>query len=246
MKNKKRLSLSDIDKKLDRLIGLEKKELFEESKLERNEKIFMKEEEEVINQIEKLEHTERNIRKEIGQHPLKKLSYKDAGKSMVGAFVGLLSHFAVLEGVKFAEEITLRRATFLYFVSLLIAIIVFYYTGFRSIKDVKILETKVEKVTQEHRTPWLKQWTLHSVEVSEQRVEEISNNISKSLDTKHQGSWYADFKDSSHHYIIFPSKVFFIDRTSEEQYKEASKYGISLGIPEYQVDFAPNVKKWKR
>ena len=139
MKNKKRLSLSDIDKKLDRLIGLEKKELFEESKLERNEKIFTKKEEEVINQIEKLEHTERNIRKEIGQHPLKKLSYKDAGKSMVGAFVGLLSHFAVLEGVKFAEEITLRRATFLYFVSLLIAIIVFYYTGFRSIKDVKIL-----------------------------------------------------------------------------------------------------------
>jgi len=114
------------------------------------------------------------------------------------------------------------------------------------LNKVKILSTRVEQVTEKHKTPWLKQWTLHSVEVSEQRVEEISNNISKSLDTKHQGSWYADFKDSSHHYIIFPSKVFFIDRTSEEQYKEASKYGISLGIPEYQVDFAPNVKKWKR
>ena len=27
---------------------------------------------------------------------------------------------------------------------------------------------------------------------------------------------------------------------------EAKKYGISLGIPEYQVDFHPEIKEWKR
>ena len=33
------------------------------------------------------------------------------------------------------------------------------------LKDVKILETKVEEVVEEHKTPWIKQWTLHTVEI---------------------------------------------------------------------------------
>lgn len=33
------------------------------------------------------------------------------------------------------------------------------------LKDVKILETKVEKVVEEHKTPWIKQWTLHTVAI---------------------------------------------------------------------------------
>jgi hypothetical protein len=37
-----------------------------------------------------------------------------------------------------------------------------------------------------------------------------------------------------------------IDRKSKEQYDEAKRYGISLGIPEYQVDFAPDDKIWER
>jgi len=114
------------------------------------------------------------------------------------------------------------------------------------LKQLKIVSTRVEKVIEKHRTPWLKQWTLHFVEVAEKQAEEVAKEISKSLDTKHQGSWYTDFKNETHHYIIFPNKIFFIDRKSEDQYNEASKYGISLGIPEYQVDFAPNVKKWER
>ncbi len=114
------------------------------------------------------------------------------------------------------------------------------------IKKVKILSTRVEKVVEKHRTPWLKQWTLHLVEVPESQAAEVAGEISKSIDTKHKSSWYADFKNDTHHYIIFPNKVFFIDRQSKKQYNEASKYGISLGIPDYQVDFSTNVKKWKR
>ena len=48
------------------------------------------------------------------------------------------------------------------------------------------------------------------------------------------------------YYIIFRDKVFYIDRKSKEQYDEAKRYGISLGIPEYQVDFAPDDKIWER
>jgi hypothetical protein len=47
-------------------------------------------------------------------------------------------------------------------------------------------------------------------------------------------------------FIIFKNKVFKIDRTSKEEYDKAKEYGISLGIPSYQVDFHPEVKEWKR
>ena len=102
-------------------------------------------------------------------------------------------------------------------------------------KDVKILSTKVEKVTEEHETPWLSQWTLHTVEITENEAREIAEKISKLLDPNHGGSWYADFKNDTHHYIIFRDKVFYIDRKSKEQYDEAEHYGISLGIPERQL-----------
>jgi uncharacterized protein (UPF0147 family) len=114
------------------------------------------------------------------------------------------------------------------------------------LKNVRVVSTKVEKVTERHHTPWLKQWTLHKVEVLEDMAATVANDISAALDEKHNGSWYADYKNDKNHYIIFKGKVFFIDRTSKEQYEEAKKYGLSLGIPEYQVDFHPEVKEWRR
>ena len=112
------------------------------------------------------------------------------------------------------------------------------------LKDVKILETKVEEVTEGHKTPWIKQWTLHTVEIPENQAKDVAEKISKALDSKHD--WYADFKNDTHHYIIFRNKIFFVDKQSKEQYDEAKKYGISLSIPEYQVDFHPEVKEWER
>jgi len=110
------------------------------------------------------------------------------------------------------------------------------------LQKVVILSTKVEKVVEAHRTPWLKQWTLHKVEVPEDKVEEVSKIISQSFDTSHGQSWYVDYKNEKWHYIVFPNKIFKIDRTSAEQYAEAKKHGISLGIPEYQLDFSPEIK----
>lgn len=112
------------------------------------------------------------------------------------------------------------------------------------LKDVKILSIKVEQVVEKHKTPWLKQWTLHSVEILEDEASEVAEEISKSLELEHP--WYADFKNETTHFIIFRDRVFKIDRTSKEQYDKAKEYGISLGIPPYQVDFHPEVKEWKR
>lgn len=113
-------------------------------------------------------------------------------------------------------------------------------------KGVVIFSTKVEPVTEGHKTPWLKQWTLHAVGIPEDGAESVAEKLSKSLDDSHPGAWYADFKSDTTHYIIFPDKIFRIDRTSKEEYAEATAYGISIGIPVHQVDFARHVKKWER
>lgn len=112
--------------------------------------------------------------------------------------------------------------------------------------DVIIKNTKIEKTTSDHKTPWLAQWTLHTVTIPEHKIDSVVKNISKSLDSGHAGSWYADFKNDSTHYVIFLNKVFKIDRSKPEQYQAATEYGISIGIPPHQVDFSPHIKEWKR
>ena len=112
------------------------------------------------------------------------------------------------------------------------------------LKKIKIVKTEIEAVTEKHKTPWIKQWTVHTVEIPEKHIENFAKELSKVMDSKHD--WYADFKNDSTHFIIFRNKVFCVDRTSKEQYAAVTKYGVSLGIPYYQLDFSPIVKGWKR
>ena len=112
------------------------------------------------------------------------------------------------------------------------------------LKDVTILETKIEKITEDHKTPWLKQWTLHTVEIPEEAAASVAEKLSKNLEKEH--NWYADYKNDKYHYIIYRDKIFKVDLKNPHLYREAKQYGISLGIPEHQVDFAPDDKVWKR
>ena len=113
------------------------------------------------------------------------------------------------------------------------------------LNDVNIISTKVEPVTEHHKTPWVKQWTLHTVEIQDDKAAEVADKISKALDKDHD--WYADFKTETEHYVIYTGKVFHItDRSDKKQYDEATEYGISIGIPDYQVDFSPHLKQWER
>src|SRR3989339_2251838 len=98
------------------------------------------------------------------------------------------------------------------------------------LKEVKILSTKIEQVTEKHKTPWLKKWTLHTVRVNADKAAKISVKLSKCLESAH--NWYADFKNDRLHFIIFRNKVFRIDISSKQQYEKAKNYGVSLGIPE--------------
>jgi len=106
--------------------------------------------------------------------------------------------------------------------------------------QLKIVSTEVEAVKESHKTPWLKQWTLHTVEIDEGDAQSVAEKISKALESKHD--WYVDFKNEKYHFIIFRNKVFKVNRDKPEEYKEVKQYGVSLGIPDYQLDFSPNVE----
>src|SRR3989344_2414985 len=53
------------------------------------------------------------------------------------------------------------------------------------LNKIKILKTKIEKVTERHKTPWIKQWTLHTVKILENRAYAVAKDLSKSLDSQH-------------------------------------------------------------
>lgn len=111
------------------------------------------------------------------------------------------------------------------------------------LKEFIITKTNVEKVTEESNTPDLDIWTMHIVEIDEDKVENIVPLLSKSIDgSRKNGGWYTDLKSDDWHYIIFSGKVFKVNRSSGEQYEQAKEYGMSIGIPEYQL---PN-KSWAK
>ncbi len=103
---------------------------------------------------------------------------------------------------------------------------------------VRIVKTDVYPVNERHKTPWLEQWTLHTVEVPEAEAAEIASEIAASLDRGHSGSWYADFRNDQRHLVVFSDRVFEVTRErADEGYEEVRAYGRSVGIPDYQLDF---------
>ena len=111
------------------------------------------------------------------------------------------------------------------------------------LKDLNIVSTRVEKVTKDHKTPWLKQWTLHTIDVEESQASSLANELSNKLEPNY---WYVDFKNEATHYVIFPGKIFKVNRKAPEEYGPVVDYGLSLNIPIYQLDFSPEVKYWER
>lgn len=103
------------------------------------------------------------------------------------------------------------------------------------LKSVKTLNTRIEQVTPKHKTPWLKRWTLRTVEIKENVADSFAKTISNSIETLHK-SWYVDFKNNKYHFIVYPGKIFRVDFTNSS-YKEARDWGISIGIPKYQMQF---------
>lgn len=101
--------------------------------------------------------------------------------------------------------------------------------------DVEILNVEIIKTTKRHKTPWVKQWSMYTCRISEKDIENFSEKISKALDAKRY--WYADYKNSKYHYIVFSKKIFKVDMSDMQNYMPAVQYGLTLGIPKHQLKF---------
>lgn len=142
----KSASLSQINKKLDLILSeqknlekeerkvesLEKEELAEEAEVE-------KEEEKELSELQKLERLEETVRKEVVPHPLKTITYKDLARGSIGALFGSVAHYTFLYGIEVAEKITFFKAILLFVLSLAVGGLFLYATGFRKIKDPKLI-----------------------------------------------------------------------------------------------------------
>lgn len=104
------------------------------------------------------------------------------------------------------------------------------------LEGLRIVSAEVEDVTAAHRTPWLQQWTITTVEIEDGAIKAFTRKLQAAMETEHS-SWFADFKGDKDHYIVFPGKIFFIDHRRNDTYTEAVAYGVSLGIPKQQLAF---------
>ena len=105
------------------------------------------------------------------------------------------------------------------------------------LRRLTIRSSRVEPVTEWHETPWLTQWTFLTVVVPEADADEIAALIGRAIDRDHATSWYADYKNDTHHYVIFSDCAFYIDRRDAREYEEARAYGIARGLPAHQANF---------
>lgn len=140
--------------KLDELIDLNKKILKNQQKVLKNQKFIreaeeqdlatdkklLKAEKEELEDLEELKKLEKDIKKELKTSPLKRVTLKDISKSIIGAFIGIMGHFAFFYGVKISHDISMMRASMLYLVSFLIGSMFIYYSGYRQVKESKSLK----------------------------------------------------------------------------------------------------------
>lgn len=124
------------EKKVEgKINGVEKKE----EAIEKKEAAIIKEEKKIERETEKVEKIEKEIRKEVSPKPMAKFNIKDLNKGIIGAFIGVVAHFAFLYGKEIAKNISTLRATVLIVFSYLLIIILMYETGYREIKEKKLL-----------------------------------------------------------------------------------------------------------
>ncbi|MBI2669508.1 DUF2391 family protein [Candidatus Woesearchaeota archaeon] len=104
------------------------KVLKEEVKIERME----------AKELKTLESLKKEVEKESLTHPLTRITRADVVRSIIGALIGTVGHFAFFYGAELAGKISLTRATVLYLMSLLVCFFFMYYSGFRKVKEIRI------------------------------------------------------------------------------------------------------------
>ncbi len=135
-KSLKKKSSKTEDSILKEILANEKKILGKEEEQLREEKKVEFEEEE---QLAELKDLEKDLKKDIKQSALGKITFRDFTKSLIGALFGILGHFAYHLGPEIAEHISMPRASLLYLASFLVAVMFVYFAGFRKVDKKYIM-----------------------------------------------------------------------------------------------------------
>lgn len=136
-----------VEQKLDLIIKEQKKQAKllksiaddEKAELSKEDTLTQFEAQEV-DELKKLELLEKDIDKSMKVHPLAKITYKDATKAAIGAFVGIISHFTFTKAPHVGHEMDLIRASMLLVLAYILCTGVIYYSGFRKVKQAKFLQ----------------------------------------------------------------------------------------------------------
>ena len=132
------------EKRLEQEVGdIEKKE----ASIEQKETAIMAGEKKIEKETEKVEKLEKEIKKEVTPQPLKQFTIKDLNKGIIGAFIGVVAHFAFIYGKTIATQITTLRASILFAFSYILIIILMYETGYREIKEKRLLGILPKRAT---------------------------------------------------------------------------------------------------
>ena len=137
------LNLAEEKKIEEKINGVERKE----DEIEEKEAEIITEERMIENETGKIEKLEEDIKKEVTVKPLRTIGIKDLSKGIVGAFIGVVAHFAFIYGKQIASDITIVRATVLLVFSYVLVIILMYETGYREIREKRLLGILPKRAT---------------------------------------------------------------------------------------------------
>ncbi|MBS3131727.1 hypothetical protein J4212_04810 [Candidatus Woesearchaeota archaeon] len=136
---KKRGKTSSAKRTGSGILAEEKKIELELEEVGQREDSIEKEERRLEEDTKKVVEIEREIKKEVSGRPLTRFSLKDINKGIIGAFIGVVAHFGFVYGREIAERITVARASLLFICSYILIAILMYETGYREIKEKRIL-----------------------------------------------------------------------------------------------------------
>jgi len=77
-------------------------------------------------------------------------------------------------------------------------------------------------------------WTAISFEVEESQADLLTEALSESLKPR----WFIDASTDTTVYVVFPGKVFKYPKGDGAQRELVRQYGMSLDIPERQLDWS--------
>jgi len=77
------------------------------------------------------------------------------------------------------------------------------------------------------------QWTATSFQGETDQAGEVAEALSRAM----RPAWYANFSTETDVYVIFSRRVFSYTKGDKEARETVTRYALSVGIPESQVDW---------